>query len=118
MFAEKYAYRFGPLVFMISAAGLVTVRDPHVHGSWGVCPTYAILGVYCPGCGTLRGLHDLAAGQVSEAVGHNALLLPMVLFSIYAAVKGSVPYESSYVWLVVVVIFTALRNLPGSPLAP
>ena len=38
----------------------------------------ALLGVQCPGCGSLRGVHDLATGQVAEAVGHNALLVPVL----------------------------------------
>ena len=38
----------------IGGLGLATLalhlRDPHAHGSWGLCPSAAI-GIYCPGCG-------------------------------------------------------------------
>ena len=109
--------RLGPLGFVVALAVAAAVRDPHESGSWGLCPTYALLGVYCPGCGSLRGLHDLTQGNVVESVGHNALLIPGILFLLFAAVKrpGS---RWATIWLVAFVVFTAARNIPGSVLAP
>lgn len=111
------AGRLLPLTALLAMTVAVTVRDPHQGGSWGVCPTYAIFGVYCPGCGSLRGLHDLAAGQVSESVGHNALLIPAIAFLLVAAFRRPGRLWSWF-WLVLFLGFTVLRNLPGSPLAP
>src|SRR6478752_6602065 len=51
------------------------VRDPHVAHSWGVCPLYALTGVYCPGCGGLRGVNDLTDGHVGAAASSNLLLV-------------------------------------------
>lgn len=106
-----------PLGLVVALATAVAVRDPHESGSWGLCPTYALLGVYCPGCGSLRGLHDLTQGSIAESIGHNALLIPGILFLLLAAFKrpGS---RWATVWLVVFVVFTAARNIPGSVLAP
>lgn len=115
-----------------AAAGLaaLVVRDPHGAGSYGICPSLLLLGVYCPGCGALRGAHDLATGSVAEAVGHNLLLLPALAWLTWwwlaratagtrIAVPG--PWDSgrfAYGVLAVVVVFAVLRNVPGSPLAP
>ncbi len=109
--------RLAPAGVVLAAALAVTVRDPHTSGSWGVCPTYAILGVYCPGCGSLRGLHDLVAGNWSEAIGHNALIVPGILFVAFSAV-GRPGRWWGHAWLVAFLVFTVARNLPGSPLAP
>jgi len=117
------------------AAGLVgtalVLRDPHQQGSWLVCPLYATTGVYCPGCGTLRGLNDLLTGHVGAAVGSNALLLPALVWLAWAWLSAArvgiggwrvSPAPTSarfcYVLLAVLAVFTIARNLPGSPLAP
>lgn len=57
------------------------LRDPHVHGSWGLCPFKALTGWDCPACGGLRAVNDLGHGQVVEAWHSNALfvsLLPVI----------------------------------------
>src|SRR5690348_2914513 len=51
------------------------VRDPHVSHSWGVCPLYALTGLYCPGCGGLRAVNDLGNGHVAQAASSNLLLV-------------------------------------------
>lgn len=107
--------RLAPLGFVAAVAVAVTVRDPHVVGSWAVCPTYGLFGVFCPGCGSLRGLNDLVQGDLVAAVGHNALLIPAILFAVWAAVGRPGP-RWGRVWLVAVIAFTVLRNVPGSPL--
>ena len=109
--------RLAPTGSILAAAIAVTIRDPHSPGSWGVCPTYAIFGVYCPGCGSLRGLHDLAAGNWFESVGHNALVVPGILFVAYSAV-GRPGRWWSYLWLAAFITFTIARNLPNSPTRP
>lgn len=110
------AARFAPLAAVLTITAAVLVRDPHQHGTWGVCPTYALIGVYCPGCGTLRALHDLGTGQWAESVGHNALVIPAVAFFAYAALRT--PDRAwAWCWLGAVIAFAVLRNLPGSPLA-
>jgi hypothetical protein len=123
-------------LFSLAALGTVTLalhlRDPHAHGSWGVCPLYAVTGLYCPGCGGLRGVNDLTDGHVGQALSSNlllALLVPVVLLAMgrwtYAAWTGrdltalpAVPQAVKAGLVVLVVAFTLARNLPGSPLPP
>src|SRR5690349_15443841 len=60
----------------VAAATLALhVRDPHVTHSWGVCPFYALTGLYCPGCGGLRGVNVLTDGHLGQAVSSSLLLI-------------------------------------------
>lgn len=124
------AYTIGGLALATVALHL---RDPHETGSWGLCPSAALFGVYCPGCGGLRAVNDLTNGDVAGALSSNlALVLTMpvaiVLLGVWAvdAWTGRVRVRNTRLVLAVVVpyclalaAFTVLRNLPaGSWLAP
>jgi len=107
------------------------VRDPHQSGSWGYCPS-AALGIYCPGCGGLRAVNDLTDGHVGAAASSNLLfvaLLPLLVFLLgrwaFERWTGRVREPNvrlTQVFLVslavAAAVFTVLRNLPGSWLAP
>lgn len=114
-----------------TAVGVLVVRDPHGSEAWGTCPSLLLTGQWCPLCGSLRGVHDLATGQVAEAVGHNLLLLPVLVWlgwwwvaALAAPAAGRTlpgpPTSAAFGWFVgaLLVAFTVARNLPGSPLAP
>lgn len=58
------------------------LRDPHEHGSWGLCPFKALTGWNCPLCGGLRAVNDLGRGQLIDAAHSNLVFvasLPLVL---------------------------------------
>jgi hypothetical protein len=108
------------------------LRDPHEHGSWGLCPS-AAMGVYCPGCGGLRAVNDLTHGDLGAAASSNLLfvvLLPFVVagLGVWTVRRGrgdprpvSAVITPPLVWAstVLIVVFSVLRNLPvGSWLAP
>jgi Protein of unknown function (DUF2752) len=108
------------------------VRDPHVTHSWGVCPLYALTGLYCPGCGGLRSVNDLTNGHLGAAASSNLLLVLAVPVAVVALARWSVaawtgrpvavlppvPTRLRVALVVVLVAFTVVRNLPGSWLAP
>jgi hypothetical protein len=125
----------GPLLVAatVAAATLaLRVRDPHVSHSWGVCPLYALTGVYCPGCGGLRGVSDLSHGHLGQAASSNLLLVLAIPFALvafgrwtYAAWTGrdvaaipALPKAVTTGLILVALVFTVSRNLPGSWLAP
>lgn len=56
-----------------AAALFVATVDPHEGGHYPTCPSLLITGWYCPGCGSLRAIHDLAHGDVVGAVDMNPL---------------------------------------------
>lgn len=111
----------------------VALRDPHVPGSWGFCPFYLATGLYCPGCGGLRAVYNLAHGDVVGALGSNVfgLALAAVLALTWVAwtwgvlrgrpVRVGLWYTTNRMWavLVVAVAFAVIRNTGwGSFLAP
>jgi hypothetical protein len=125
----------GPAL-VIGALGIVTLalrlRDPHEHGSWGLCPS-AAMGVYCPGCGGLRAVNDLTHGDLAGAASSNlafVVALPFILLGLALWALGrwrgrpyrvpmSVITPTAYLSLALLAVFTVLRNLPvGSWLAP
>src|SRR5579859_4257694 len=61
-----------------AAVGYVAVVSPLTPGHYPVCPFYALTGYYCPGCGTLRAVHELAHGHLAQAVGYNLLTVLML----------------------------------------
>lgn len=116
---------------LLTGALVLLWKDPHVPGELPTCPTYALTGLYCPGCGSLRACRDVLEGRWGEAFGHNVLLLPALAWiGWWAVAKAGEAKGRGWrqpprgVWfsvglLVVVVVFTVVRNLPfASFLAP
>ena len=79
-----------PLV-TIGGLGLATLalhlRDPHVGGSWGICPS-AAMGFWCPGCGGLRAVNDLTHGEFVSAASSNLLLVVLMPLAVLALAVG------------------------------
>jgi len=130
--AERIREPVLSLAGMAAATFALHVRDPHVTHSWGVCPLYALTGIYCPGCGGLRGVNDLTNGHLGQAASSNLLMVLAIPFAAvcfarwsYGAWTGrevrvipALPMPVKVAAVVLVVAFTVARNLPGSWLAP
>ena len=109
----------GAAVFAALFALAATV-SPEQPGHYPTCPFRAITGFACPGCGSLRALHDLAHGHVTTALTHNAMLVIMLPFAMAAwlcAVTGRTGATTSPRWLgcaamVMLAAWTMVRNLP------
>jgi len=111
----------------VSAAALVWSVDPYEQGHYPTCPLLLLTGWWCPGCGALRGTHDLLHGDLAGAAACNPLLLlalPYLVLAFAAWVlrlagrrvpsTTSAPAWTIWAVLVVVVGFGVLRNLPGT----
>ena len=53
----------------------LVVRDPADTGLFPPCPFLTLTGLQCPGCGTLRGLHQLLNGHLIAALGLNIVMV-------------------------------------------
>lgn len=105
--------------------GTLAVVDPNQPGHYPTCPFLALTGMYCPGCGSLRAIHDLAHGDPSDAMARNPLAVVAVagLLVAYAAWTRRLwrgeprswvaPPWLLYLMLAGVVAFWVLRNVPG-----
>ena len=116
------------LVGSVAALAYVGMVDPNQPGHYPLCPTRAIFGVDCPGCGLLRGTHDLVTGNLAGALDHNVLLIAIVPLAIvvwvrwfqrsWRGTRPAVTYEQfrrrnalMIGALVVVLVFGVVRNL-------
>ena len=61
-----------------AGTGLLAVVDPNQPGHYPLCPLYWLTGFYCPGCGMLRAIHDLAHLDLRGALGMNPLVFVIV----------------------------------------
>lgn len=99
--------------------------DPNEPGNYPLCPTLALGGFYCPGCGMLRATHDLAHLDLEGAMARNPLALPLyvglvVLFALWvrASWRGERLRWDPPAWMPAVlgvsfVALTVARNIPG-----
>lgn len=115
------------------AAGLVCAAvwlgDPtSTGGPLPVCPTKALLGIDCPGCGSLRMISCLLNGDVTGAIRFNALGLVALSFLLWAfgawtygrIVDRRITSWQHHRWAAVVALVLAsawfvVRNLPMAP---
>ncbi|MFB7423108.1 DUF2752 domain-containing protein [Streptomyces hydrogenans] len=114
-----------------AAFAYVGAVDPNEPGHYPVCPLLRFTGLYCPGCGGLRGAHAVAHGDLVTALGANALAVAgyavcavlMVVWLVHA-VRGAptrIVLRPAWWWAIgaLTALFTVIRNLPfGSGLAP
>lgn len=124
-----------PAAIAVAGAGLFTLlrlRDPHGSGSYGFCPSLALTGLPCPGCGGLRAVNDLTHGDVAAAVSSNLIAVLLVAgFAVgwlawtarrWRGRSGPALVLSArwgYAALAVLLLFGVVRNLPfGAALAP
>ena len=107
------------------AVGMLRVFNPATAWFFPPCPFRAVTGYLCPGCGTLRALHQLLNGHVAAAFKLNPLmmvLLPCVGYAgasdVLEAVFGRglprVFIRPVYIWmlLAIIILFWIVRNTP------
>lgn len=89
------------LAAIVAAATLLAFSHPFDALGSGGCPTRRFLGLYCPGCGSLRCTHALLTGDPSGAWRHNPA---MIVAGLPAAV-----------WLAIAATFTLVTGRSLTP---
>ncbi len=110
------------------AAVFLYNANPAESGLFPPCPFNALTGLHCPGCGTVRGLHQLLHGNLTAAMGLNPLMvlslpyLGYAYFSLWSrATRGrSLPgrfIPAVWLWLLLaaIILFAIVRNIPVYP---
>ena len=117
--------RGAPLRFAAGAlalAGADVAIDP-VHTHVPLCPLHSLTGWWCPFCGSLRAVDELARGHFGAALHDNLLLvsaLPVALafwwaWVLRARAGDGAPRRSPAAPLAVMLLlvaFAVVRNLP------
>jgi hypothetical protein len=126
----RFTFRLHTLV--VSGLGMVAAAilfcfDPAGHAFYPFCGFHRLTGWLCPGCGSLRAMHQLLHGHVATAFRFNSLLLVSLPFLLVWFIRSAARrhhettnpprFRAFWVWvfLAVALTFTALRNLPGAP---
>jgi hypothetical protein len=110
---------------LVLGATYVAAVDPSRPGHYPLCPTYALTGFYCPGCGLLRATHALLHGDVVAATAFNPIALPLWLgllaglawwwLARWRGVRWRWDPPTWFPWVALagVLAFTVARNVPG-----
>ena len=103
--------------------------DPRQYHFYPVCFFHQTTGLLCPGCGTLRGLHQLLHGHLAAAFRFNPMLIVSLPFWCWFGAKYwqqqarnqslSLGLRPVWLWLLLgaVLVVSVLRNLPGTSFA-
>jgi Protein of unknown function (DUF2752) len=111
------------------ACAAILLADPTTPGGIiPVCPTKALLGLDCPGCGSMRMLYSLMHGNLLAAVKFNAMAVVGLVLLVVAYVTwtyGRIVGRQILSWqhhrwaaavtLVLVSTWFVVRNLPFPP---
>jgi hypothetical protein len=115
-------------------AAVVLYRfDPANGGLFPPCPFRALTGWYCPGCGSLRALHQLLHGNLRLAFAFNPFTVLALPFLAYGTISYGwfelrrtrlprvfLPGWTIHSLALAAILFCVVRNLgyPFSLLAP
>jgi hypothetical protein len=114
------------VIIFITAVCILTLYllNPAEYTYYPTCYLYFLTGKLCPGCGGMRGMHQLLHGNLFEALKFNLLLVLVVpagsyyLLSEFSVLIFNKPFphlpHSKHVFyavLTIVVIYWILRNL-------
>lgn len=112
-------------VLGLSAATVLHLVDLNQPGHYPTCPFLALTGLYCPGCGSLRALHDLTNLDLAGAWSMNPLTVAAVPYLVAVwmlwlrrELAGRPRRRIAPAWVpagvgVLIVVFWVPRNIPG-----
>jgi hypothetical protein len=116
--------------FVLLMVALVLLRDANPANSslFPPCPFLWLTGFYCPGCGSLRALHQLLHGNFGAAFALNPFAVLAFPFLVYGGASRVVfllrgrylsrmflPGRLIWTLCFAIVLFGILRNLPIYP---
>ena len=127
--STQQSWRWGLPFAAVAVAGvLLRGFDPATAGIFPPCPLHYLTGWYCPGCGSLRAIHELLHGHLWAAWAMNPLtvvLLPFLAYGLASHVlfeirgRGLPQLFLPALWIralcATILLFGIVRNLPFHP---
>ncbi len=114
---------------LAAGSGLIVLFlfDPATtRGLYPVCPLHEMTGLLCPGCGTLRALHQLTHGNFAAAWGFNPLVVALLPVAFWLGLREliwlgtgrrlpGIVTRPIFGWILIAVMiaFGVLRNVPA-----
>jgi hypothetical protein len=118
----------GMLTVLAAALAMLYLFDPATSGLFPPCPLRYLTGWYCPGCGSLRALHQLLQGNLRAAWALNPLTVLLSPFLVYGTASYALfELRGRYLprlflraaWIralcAVIILFGIARNIPIQP---
>lgn len=122
----------GPLVLTgagLAASAYIYLNNPNNPATiYPKCPLKYLTGIDCPGCGLTRSVYSLLHGDPLAAISHNLLILFVIPWLVMAVVRWGAQRLGHEIpkmfevrqWMVpamvvLLVVFTVVRNLPYEP---
>jgi hypothetical protein len=116
----------GLIAAVAAGTAVLFFFDPAHCAIYPVCPWHALTGWDCPGCGTLRALHQLAHGNPAAAWRLNPLTVALLPVGFWLGLREWVRQVHGKKWpgvvtrpvfgwalVAILVLFGIFRNLPG-----
>jgi hypothetical protein len=116
----------GSIAGIAAGTAVLFFFDPASTPIYPVCPWHALTGWDCPGCGTLRALHQLTHGNWAAAWRLNPLAVTLLPVGCWLGLREWVRQVYGIKWpglvtrpvlgwalAAIVVVFGIVRNLPG-----
>jgi len=128
--SENNIYRIKVLSILITglaATFLLYTFNPADSLFYAPCLFHAITGLYCPGCGSLRAMHQLLHMHFSAAFKLNPLFVLSIPLLVYLLLRSrffkpkkyssnsDIPAFLIWIYLYVVALFWIIRNIPSYP---
>lgn len=118
----------GMLVVAAAAVVMLHLFDPATSGLFPPCPLRYLTGWYCPGCGSLRAMHQLLHGNLGAAWALNPLTVLLLPFLAYGTASYALfelrgrclprvllPATCIRALCAVIILFGIARNIPVHP---
>ena len=130
----KYSSFIFLAIVLILVLSLYFFYSPNEFPFFPKCPFHSITGLYCPGCGSQRAIHEILHGNLWEGLKHNLLFLLLIfvlgyqIIIYYFELFGRNTHKNilhrpltTYAILIIVILFWIFRNInmfPFTYLAP
>lgn len=116
------------LLILLASAIYLYQYNPDGSNVYPTCPFHSLTGLHCPGCGSIRALHQIMHGNILAAFNLNPLmvlftpLLGWIILSQLCVVIRARPLPrlfipAFFIWILfaVIIIYWILRNIPVFP---
>jgi uncharacterized protein DUF2752 len=126
--ARHHAELLAASLLVLGALVLLCSANPASSNLFPPCPFLWLTGFYCPGCGSLRALHQLLYGNLSAAFALNPFAVLSFPFLAYGGASRAayllngryfprIFLPARFIWTLfaAIVLFGILRNLPMYP---
>lgn len=126
--AHRRVWFIAAIAAVMFGAVMLRVFDPATAGVFPPCPVRYLTGWYCPGCGSLRAIHQLLHGHLRGAWAMNPLTVILLPFLAYGLTSHALyeirgrglpqPFLRA-AWIhalcAAILLFGIVRNLPLHP---